>query len=188
MLEERDEGFTSTGEMLEQPREREEGLTSIDVTDKQISIGEAPTIVPQEEQLQGQVQVQQEPKIGKRKQRRRITSYLSNISKQVEKNGNQINKITTMMVQSLQKQKQTKSTKGAEVSQLPLQLIKQIQAQVSQLQKQVTRIQNDIQKIRIKSATVTSTKTKSRKQVSSAANIKPRSKKSRSLMYQNQKR
>jgi hypothetical protein len=49
MLEERDERFTSTGEIVEQPGEREEGPTSTDVTDKQISIGEAPAIVPQEE-------------------------------------------------------------------------------------------------------------------------------------------
>jgi hypothetical protein len=84
MLEERDVRFTSTGEMVEQPGEREEGPTSTDVTDKQISIGEAPAIVPQEErpQEQVQVQVQQEPKISKRKQKRRITSYLPNISKQ----------------------------------------------------------------------------------------------------------
>jgi hypothetical protein len=181
MLEERDEGFTLTGEIVEQPQEKEEGPTSIDVTDRQISIGEVQAIVPQEERLQEQVQVQQEPKISKRKQKRRTTSYLSNISKQIEKNGNQVNKIT-MMVQLIQKQKQIKSTKGgAEVSQLPLQLIKQVQVQISQLQKQVTRIQNDIQRTRIKPAIVTSTKTKSRNRAFSTANIKPRSKKSKSL-------
>jgi hypothetical protein len=180
MLEERNEGFISTGEMVEQPGEREDGPTSIDVADKEISIGEVPVAVSQEEKLQEQVQVQQELKISKRKQKRRITSYLSNISKQVEKNGNQINKIT-MMVQSIQKQKQTKSTKGAGVSQSPLQSIKQIQSQVSQLQKQVTRIQKDIQRIRTTSGTGTSTKAKFRKLASSSANVKPRSKKSRSL-------
>jgi len=78
------------------------------VTDKQISIGEAPSIVPQEEKLQEQnigieqVQMQEKPTIIKGKPKRRIT-YLSNISKQVEKNGNQINKIS-MMIQSLIKQ------------------------------------------------------------------------------------
>jgi hypothetical protein len=180
MLGERDEGFISTGEMVEQPEEREEGATSIDVADKQISIEEVPVAVPQEEKLPEQVQVQQEPKISKRKQKRRITFYLSNISKQVEKNGNQINKIT-MMVQSIQKQKQTKSTKGTGVSQSSSQSIAQIQSQLSQLQKQVTRIQKDIQRIRTTSGTGTSTKAKFKKLASSSVNVKPRSKKSRSL-------
>jgi hypothetical protein len=180
MSEERAEGPIMTGEMDTQPEEWEEGATSIDVADKQISIEEVPVAVPQEEKLPEQVQVQQEPKISKRKQKRRITSYLSNISKQIEKNGNQINKIT-MMVQSIQKQKQAKSTKGPGVSQSPLQSIKQIQSQVSQLHKQVTRIQKDIQRIRTTSGTGTSTKAKFRKLASSSANVKPRSKKSRSL-------
>jgi hypothetical protein len=48
------------------------------------------------------------------------------------------------MIQSLQRQKQTK---GAGVSQSP-QSVKQIQSQINQLQKQVARIQNDIQKIK----------------------------------------
>ena len=56
------------------------------------------------------------------------------------------------MIQSIQKQKQANSTKGAGVTQ-PLQSIKQIQSQISQLQKQVARIQNDIQKIRTTSGT-----------------------------------
>jgi chromosome segregation ATPase len=180
MLEERNEGFISTGEMVEQPGEREEGPTSIDVADKEISIGEVPVAVSQEEKLQEQEQVQQELKISKRKQKRRITSYLSNISKQIEKNGNQINKIT-MVIQSIQKQRQTKSTKGAGVSQSPSQSIKQVQSQVSQLQKQVARIQNDIQRIRITSGSRTTTRAKFKKLISSSANIKPRSKKSKLL-------
>jgi chromosome segregation ATPase len=180
MLEERNEGFISTGEMVEQPGEREEGPTSIDVADKEISIGEVPVAVSQEEKLQEQVQVQQELKISKRKQKRRITSYLSNISKQIEKNGNQINKIT-MVIQSIQKQRQTKSTKGAGVSQSPSQSIKQVQSQVSQLQKQVARIQNDIQRIRITSGSRTTTRAKFKKLISSSANVRPRSKKSKSL-------
>jgi citrate synthase len=178
MLEERDEGFSLTGEMVEQPKEREEGPTVNEVSDRRVSIGEAPAIVLQEERPQEQEQ--QELKISKRKQKRRTISYLSNISKQVEKNGNQINKIT-MMVQSMQKQKQTKSTKGPGVSQSPLQSIKQIQSQVSQLHKQVTRIQKDIQRIRTTSGTGSSTKAKFRKLASSSAKVKPRSKKSRSL-------
>jgi uncharacterized protein YlxW (UPF0749 family) len=108
-----------------------------------------------------------------------MTSHLSNISKQVEKHGNQINKMT-LMIQSIQKQKQTNSTKGAEVTQLLSQSIKQIQFQINQLQKQVARIQNDIQKIRT-SGRSTTTVAKSKKPTSSRANIKPRSKKSKSL-------
>jgi hypothetical protein len=184
MEEESGEEFTSIEEMIEQPGEREEGPALTEVSDRLVSIGEAPAIVPKEErpqeQEQEQEQVQQEPKISKRKQKRRTTSYLSNISKQVEKNGNQINKII-MIVQSIQKQNQIKSIKGAEVSQLPLQLIKQVQAQVSLLQKQMTRIQKDIQRIRIKSAIVTSTKIKPRNRAFSTTNIKRRSKKSKSL-------
>jgi hypothetical protein len=182
VLGERDEGFISTGEMVGQLGEREDGPTSIDVADKQISIDEVRVTVPQEEKLQEEEQVQQEPKISKRKQKTRITSYLSNISKHVEKNGIQINKITTM-VQSIQKQKQkqTKSTKGIGVSQSPSQPIKQIKSQISQLQKQLARIQNDIQRIRTTVGTGTAKKAKFKKLPSSGTNIKPRSKKSRSL-------
>jgi outer membrane murein-binding lipoprotein Lpp len=78
-----------------------------------------------------------------------------------------------MMVQSIQKQNQIKSTKGVGASQSSLQSTKQILSQVSQLQKQVTRIQNDIQRIRTTSGVGTKT--------TSRANIKPESKKSRSL-------
>jgi hypothetical protein len=173
MLEERDQVFDSIGEMVEQPKEREEGPTSIDVTEKRISIGEAPAIVPQEERPQDQVQVYQELKISKKKQKRRITSYLSSISKQVERNGNQIDKIT-MMVQSIQKQKQTKSTKGAGVSQSPLQLIKQIQSQVNQLQKQVSRIQIDVQKIRVTAAATKSGFRKPTPPAATRTTVKPR--------------
>ncbi len=75
-----------------------------------------------------------------------MTSYLSDISKQVEKNGNQINRIT-MMVQSIQKQKPTRTTTVAAEGQSQMQLVKHIKSQMSQLQKQVARIHNDIQKI-----------------------------------------
>jgi chromosome segregation ATPase len=186
MSEEREEeGPTTIEEMNTQSEEREEeGPTTIDMTDKQISIQEAPIIVPQEEKLQEQnkeiEQVQEESKISKSKQKRRITSYLSNISKQVEKHGNQINKIS-MMVISLQKQRQTKSTTDVgRINQSQSQSIKQIQSQLNQLQKQVTRIQKDLQRIR--AATTKRTKAKIRKPSSAtAANVKPRSKKSKSL-------
>ncbi len=56
MSEERAEGPIMTGEMDTQPEEREEGATSIDVADKQISIEEVPVAVPQEEKLPEQVQ------------------------------------------------------------------------------------------------------------------------------------
>ncbi len=146
------------------------------MTDRQISVGEAPSVVPQEEKPQEQdrgiEQIQVESRISKKKQRRRITSYLSNISKQVEKNGNQINKIT-MTIQSLQKQGQSKTATGAVISQSHSQLIKQLQFKVSQLQKQVTRIRNDIQWIRT---------------TATAAIIKSRSKKGKSIKSNKVKR
>ena len=193
--EEKEEGPISTVEVEGQSGEREEGPTSTDVTDKQISIGEtsATVSVPQEEKPQEQnvgieqVQVQEKPIISKGKpKRRRITSYLSNISKQVEKQGNQINKMT-IMIQSLQKQKQkqSKSITGTGVDKLQFQTMKQINSQISQLQKQVIRIQNDIQRIKTApiTRTITRLKSKSRKQASSPiSTVKPRSKKSKSLM------
>ena len=89
------------------------GPTSIDVTDEQPSTVEAPSAEQQEELQEQNKQIEQsqeKSRISKNKQKRRITSYLSNISKQVEKQGNQINKVT-MMIQSLQKQKQTNRQK-----------------------------------------------------------------------------
>jgi hypothetical protein len=158
------------------------GPTSIDVTDEQTSIVEMPPT--EEEKVQEQnkqiEQIQEEFKISKRKQKRRITSYLSNISKQVEKQGNQINKMT-LMIQSLQKQKQkqTKSTVNSGIGHSQSQSIKQIQSQISQLQKQVTRIRKDIQRIRT-IPTRRRTNTRLRKP-SSTTGIKPRSKKGKSL-------
>jgi len=152
------------------------------VTDKQISIGEVPFTVqeeiPQEEEKPQEVeQAQEKPRISKRKQKRRITSYLSSIPKQVEKQGNQINKLT-IMIQSLQKHKQTKSATEAGVSGSQSQSIKEIQSQISQLQKHVTRIQNDIHKIRIASIARRKTKIQFRK-LASDATVKSRSKKSK---------
>lgn len=158
------------------------GPTSFDVTDEQISMEETPVIEPQEEKPQEQKrgigQVQMESSISKRKQKRRITSYLSNISKQVEKHGNQINKLT-VMIQSLQKQKQSKSIVGAGVDKLQSQSIKQIKSQISQLQKQVARIQNDIRRIGTPSIVSTKTKSNSKSKKPSTSTTKPRPKKSK---------
>jgi hypothetical protein len=157
------------------------GPTSIDVTDEQASILETPPAEQQEEKVQEQnkqiEQAQEEFKISNRKQKRRITSYLSNIAKQVDKQGNQINKLN-LLIQSLQKQ--TKPTVNVAMDQSQLQSIKQIKSQVIQLQKQVTRLQDGVR--RIKTASVIGarqgTKTKVRKRVSSSS-VKPRSKKTK---------
>ena len=98
---------------------------------------------PQEQNIEIE-KVQEESRVSKKQQkRRRVTSYLSDISKQIEKNGSQINKIT-MMIQSLLKQGQANSTSGAGFVQLRFQSIKQTKFQISQLQKQVVLIQKDI--------------------------------------------
>ena len=163
--------------------EKEGGPTSIDVTANQNSIEEVSHAEPQEvlEQNRELAHSHEEPSISRRKQKRRVTSYLSNISKQVEKHGNQINKMT-LMIQSLQQQKQTKSTAGVGIDQIQLKSMKQIKSQISQLQKQVSRIQNDIGRIRTASMTRTRAKTKFRKQApSTIAAVKSRSKKSKLL-------
>ena len=168
--------------------EREEreggGPTSIDVIDNQISIGDVCFAEPQGEKVQDQnrgiERVHEESRSSKK---RRITSYLSNISKQVDKHGNKIDKMTVML-QSLQKQKQTKSTTGSGVGQSQYQSIQQIKSQISQLQKQVARIQNDIRRIRTVPITRirTKTKTKFRKlSPSTIAAVKPKSKRSKLL-------
>jgi hypothetical protein len=184
MSEENAEKSLTTGEMERPFEEKEVVSTPIDMTDKQISIGEVPFAVlqeeiPQEGKPQEMEQAQEKPRISRRKQKRRITSYLSNISKQVEKQGNQINKLT-IMIQSLQKQKQTKSTTDGGVGKLQSQSIKQIQSQISQLQRQVARIQNDIRKIDTASIVRTKTKPKSKsKKSSTSSTTKPRPKKSK---------
>jgi hypothetical protein len=158
--------------------EREGGPTSIDVTANQNSIGEVSHVEPQGvlEQNSALAHLHEEPSISRRKQKRRITSYLSNISKQVEKHGNQINKMT-LMIQSLQKQKQTV---GVGIDQIQFKSIKQIRSQIDQLQKQVSRIQNDIRRIRTASMTRTRTRTKFRKQApSTIATVKSRSKRNK---------
>jgi type I site-specific restriction-modification system R (restriction) subunit len=183
MREEREEGSIVIEEMDKPLEESEVGpTTSIDVTDEQLSTVEAPPAEHEVQEQNKQIErAQEESKISKSKQKRRITSYLSNISKQVEKQENQINKVT-MMIQSLQMQKQTKSTTGTGESQF--QSVKQIKSQVSLLQKQMARIQNDIQRIRAASIARTKTRprTKFRKSSSSVtASVKPKIKKSKSF-------
>ena len=159
MSEEREEGPIMTGGMDSSFEEREDAPTSIDATDNPDSI-EVSVAEPQEEKVQEQnteiEQVQEEPRISKGKQKRRITSYLSNISKQVEKQGNQINKLT-MLIQSFQKQTKPIS---AGIGQPQFQSIKQIISQISQLQKQVTQVQKEMQKLR--TAPIARSKSKSR--------------------------
>ena len=182
MFEEGEEGSIITEEIADKPlEEKEVGPTSIDVTDERISpIGAPPPAEQQEEEVQEQnkqiEQAQEESKISKIKQKRRITSYLSNISKQVEKQGNQINKMT-LIIQSFHKEKQNRTTTGLGIGQSQAQLVKQIQSQISQLQKQVIQIQNDIRRIRTSSVTGTGAFRKR----SSSTNVKPRSKKTKPL-------
>jgi hypothetical protein len=185
MSEDREEGLNMIQEMDKSLEETRVGPTSIDVKDEQISIGEVPLAEIQDQKVQEQnkevEQRQEEARINKRKQKRRITSYLSNISKQVEKQGHQIGKLT-MTIQSLQKQ--TRSTTRTGVVKGQFQSIKQIKSQLRLLPKQVARIQNDIQRIRSAPIARTKSKSKSRKLSSSAtttATVKPRSKKSRSI-------
>jgi hypothetical protein len=194
MLEEVEEGSLMTEETDNPLEENELGPTSIDVTDQRISIGptsidvtEQASIVKtspaeqQEEKVQEQnkqiEQAQEESKIIKRKQKRRMTSHLSNILRQVEKHGNQLNKMA-LMIQSLQKQKRTTPTVDTGIGKLQSQSTKQIQSQISHLQKQVTQIQKDIQRL----ITVPTKRTNTRlRKLSSTIGIKPRSKKSKSL-------
>ena len=180
MAKEGEERAIVTEQMDKPLEESEVGPTSIDVTDEQPSTVETPSEEQQEEVQEQNKQVEQaqeESKISKNKQKRRITSYLSNISKQIEKQGNQINKMA-LMIPSLSKQKQTKSTVDARIGKLQFQSIKQIQSQISQLQKQVIRIQKDIQRLRIFPPKGTNTRLR---KLSSTTGIKPRPKKGKSL-------
>jgi hypothetical protein len=141
---------------------REEGPISTEVMDKQIPIEEMPVAQPQEEampkkeepQIQEEKEVDQEPKekssIRRRKQKKRVATYLSDILKEAEKNGIEINKIT-VSIQSLQKQINL-AVVGHQQS------IKQILSQLSHLQKQLAPIQKDIQRVR--TASILATKTR----------------------------
>jgi len=195
MWEEREEGSIMTEEVDKPLEESEVGPTSIDVTDEQLSTVETPPTEQQEEKVQEQnkqiEQAQEESKISKSKQKKRITSYLSNISKQVEKHGNQINKMT-LVIQSLHKQKQTKPTVDAGIGKSQFQSMKQIKSQINQLQKQVTRIQDDIRRIRKASVAGIGarTRTKFRKRAS-VTSVKSRPKKiklPKSIQFGKQKR
>jgi chromosome segregation ATPase len=192
-MSEEEEGRSQIIEEIDNPlRENEVGPTSIDVTDERVSLGPTSIDVTDEqasivwtppaeqlEEVQDQnkeiEQAQEVSNISKRKQKRRITSHLSNISKQIEKQGIQINKIV-LMIQSLQKQKQTKPTSDSATDKS----IKQIKSQVNQLQRQVTRIQDDVRRIRTASVTRMrqGTQTMIRKR-SSPTIARPRSKKTK---------
>jgi len=166
--------------------EREEESTSSEVAENPIFVEQTPVIVPQEQNLQEENLQEQDKEIKesqeksdmgkKRQKRRRAITYLSHISKQVEKNENQINRITTL-VQSLQKQRQTSIAAGLGLGQSQSQSMRQIKSQLGRLQKQVSRVQKDVQKLRTTSAT----KTRFRKLSSTTATttIKPKSRMSK---------
>jgi hypothetical protein len=152
-----------------------EKMTPVEETtrvEKMIPLEESPAAFREEksqEQKREIEQAREEPSFRKKKQRRRrTTAYLSQILKQAEKNGGEINKIRTS-IESLRKQQRL-----AVVGQS--QSIKQILSQFSQLQKRVTGIQKDVQRIR----TVPATKTRIRK-VASITTSKPKSKKGKSV-------
>ncbi len=133
--------------------------------EKMIPLEESPAIV-HEEKLQEQnreiEQAQEESSFRKKTRRRRVTVYLSHLSKQIEKNGYEINKITTV-IQSLQKQINLAGVRHS-------QSIKQVRSQLGQLQKQVARIQKDIQRIR----TAPATKARTRKSATRTKGSKSR--------------
>jgi chromosome segregation ATPase len=143
-----------------------EELTPVE---KMIPLEESPATV-HEEKLQEQnrqiEKAQEESSFMKKTQRRRVTTYLSHLSKQVEKNGNEINKITTV-IQSLQKQINLAGVRQS-------QSIKQVRSQLGRIQKQVTRIQKDIQRIR----TAPATKARTRKSATSTKGSKSKTRKS----------
>jgi hypothetical protein len=139
----------------------EEPVSSVIAEDRPFVEETTPAIIPQEQELQEEElqeqnmeneASQEKTRIRKKRQkRRRAITYLTQISKQVERNGNQIDRITTF-IQSLQKQRQSIISAGVGISQSQSQSIKQIKSQLGQLQKQVSLIQKDIQKLRASSA------------------------------------
>src|SRR5919109_2259497 len=96
--------------------------------------GETPASTVEEPQPQPQPQPRQQ---GKRASMRKIQRSMSDVSKQLEKQTIQINKVS-QVVQGLQKQ-----TKSA---QRQSELISQIRSQVNQIQRQITQVQKSIQK------------------------------------------
>ena len=162
--------------------EREEEPTSPSLTENQF-VEETLAIAPQEENLQVQnkiiVESQEKSRISKKRQkRRRAITYLSHISKQVEKNGNQIDRITTL-IESLQKQRQTIFTAGRGLGQSQSQSIKQIKSQLSQLQKQVSRVQKDLQKLRTAAAAKSGLRKLNSTTTAITTTVKPKSRRSK---------
>lgn len=164
--------------------EREEESSSSAVAENQNFVEATPAIIPQEQILQeenlqeqnkGIAESQEKSRISKKRQkRRRAITYLLHISKQVEKNGNQIDRITTL-IRSVQKQRQSTIAAGLGLEQSQLQSIKQIKPQLGQLQKQVSRVQKDVQKLR----TASIRKTRFRKLSSTTTIVKPKSRMSK---------
>jgi uncharacterized membrane protein YdfJ with MMPL/SSD domain len=168
---------------MTEEREEEEEPTSPSLTENQIFVDETPTIAPQEENLQEQNKIieesQEKSRISKKRQKRkRAITYLSHISKQIEKNGNQIHRITTL-IESLQKQRQTIFTAGRGLGQSQSQSIKQIESQLSQLQKQVSRVQKDIQKLRTAAAAKSGLRKLDSTTTAITTSVKPKSRRSK---------
>lgn len=156
--------------------------TSPGVAENPIFVEQTPAIVPQEQNLQEENLQEQNKEVEesqeksgiskKRQKRRRAITYLSHISKQVEKNGNQIDRITTL-IQSLQKHRQASIVAGLGLGQSQSQSIKQIKSQLGQLQKQVLRVQKDVQKLRTASAK--KTKFGNLSSITATTTVKPKS-------------
>ena len=162
--------------------DKEDEPTSSVVAENPIFVEQTPAIIPQEQNLKEENLQEQNKEVEesqeksgiskKRQKRRRAITYLLHISKQVEKNGNQIDRITTL-IQSLQKHRQASIATGLGLGQSQSQSIKQIKSQLGQLQKQVSRVQKDVQKLRTASAK----KTKFRKlsSITATTTVKPKS-------------
>jgi hypothetical protein len=131
--------------------DKEDEPTSPVIAENPIFVEQTPAIVPQEQNKEVEESHEKSGISKKRQKRRRAITYLSHISKQVEKNGNQIDRITTL-IQSLQKQRQTSIAAGLGLGQSQSQSIKQVISQLGQLQKQILRVQKDVQKLRAASA------------------------------------